>query len=108
MVKELAVTLADGPKYVVISIKTSKGNTDLTKLLSAVINIAKAQPRRTTRTKYKEESGYRPVMNAQVIQDPKDRIIFFENDLFIFKNADGTNKVLIIVENISQNDFILQ
>ena len=47
MVKELAVTLADGPKYVVISIKTSKGNTDLTKLLSAVINIAKAQPRCT-------------------------------------------------------------
>ena len=106
MVKELAVTLADRPKYVVISSKTSKGNTYLTKLLSAV-NIAKAQPRRTTRTKYKEEAGYRPVMNAQVIQDPKDRIIFFENDLFIFKNADGTNSVLIIVENISQNDFIL-
>lgn len=105
LVKELSKELANGPKFVVISSKTSKGDVARTKLLSAV-NVAKSQPRQTTRGKYKQEAGYKPVMNHQSYEDPGNKVIFYKNDLLPYKDYDGTSRLMLVEEDITQKDFI--
>ena len=106
LVKELADKLANanGPKFLVISSKACKGNEALAKLLSAV-NICKAHPRRTTRAKYKEESGYKPVMNDQCLEDPNGKFIFYKNNFIIYRDSDGTNRLLLVDEDIIRSVF---
>ena len=69
------------------------------------MNIAKPQPRRTTRDKYKQEAGYRPVMN-QIIARPEQA--FHKNDVIPYENADGTISLLLMTTDIKQTSFLSQ
>lgn len=91
-------------KYIVLSSKVCQDSDDARKLLAAV-NIAKPQPRRTTRDKYKQEAGYRPVMN-QVVKRPD--LAFHKNDIVPYKSGDGAVQYLLMTSDIRQTDFVRQ
>ena len=68
-------------------------------------NFWQPQPRRTTRDKYKQEAGFRPVM-VHVIKKPD--LAFHKNDVVPYKGADGTINYFFVTTDIKQKDYVSQ
>lgn len=70
--------------------------------LAAILNTAKAQPRRTNRAKWKEEAGFRPQMLSE--NDP--RVLFKKNDVLCYVLASGETGFLSVEKDVPKLRFL--
>ena len=102
LVTKLAITLEGHPKFMVVS--SSRSNEEHKKTLQ-LLNIAKAQPRRSTRDKYKAESGFGPTTCKPVLPSITEVILFHQHDVIAFTTHDDCQTLLIVEENVKMDDF---
>ena len=93
--------LETSPKYIVVSSDISEDNADMEKIQRA-LNIARAQPRKSTRQQYcKERAGHKP----QMLSEDLFKWMFLKYDVVVYKESDGTKNLLAVSMNIPKNDF---
>ncbi|KAL5255488.1 hypothetical protein ACHWQZ_G010908 [Mnemiopsis leidyi] len=104
MMADLKPLIEKSPRYHVVSshIKSS-GDVDNTysETLREALNIARSQPRRTTRQYYKESAGYAP----QVLEEQHPDFLFQKHDVVAHENIDGTIGIISVSVNLTKNEF---
>ena len=75
---------------------------DDTKILNYAFNMAKAVPRQSNRTKWREKSGFMPNM---LLQSDSNAGKLFAGDLVFFKSLDNRLLNLLVAENVTLIDI---
>ena len=104
MMSDLKPIVEKAPRYHVVSSyinSSDRAEDDGPDILREALNIARSQPRRTTRQFYKESVGYAP----QVLEEQYPDLLFQKNDVVAHENVDGTIGFIAVSVNLSKDDF---
>ena len=104
MMSDLKPIVEKAPRYHVVSSyinSSDRAEDDGPDILREALNIARSQPRRTTRQFYKESAGYAP----QVLEEQYPDLLFQKNDVVAHENVDGTIGFIAVSVNLSKDDF---
>lgn len=100
LLKDINKHIVGTKHYTIVSAESLSNDTNMD-TVRAAISIAKAQPRRTNRAKWKEEAGYRP----QTLAESDVRNIFVKNDVVCYTTLAGDHQLLIIASNVPKQIF---
>ena len=101
MMSGLAPLMENSPRYFVISKHIDGPDSGSASVLREALNIARSQPRRTTRQYYKESAGYAP----QTLLEQDTELLFQKDDVVAHEKVDGTIGFMAVSVNLTKEEF---